>query len=70
LWWARERASLTPDELARKVGSETNPAPINKWEKTGELPLKKLEVLSAKTHVSLGYLFLEAAPEELLPLRS
>lgn len=51
------------------VGTKAKPAPIDEWEKTGELPLKKLEVLAAKVHVPLGYLFLEEPPEEPLPLR-
>lgn len=50
------------------VGTSTRPAPVEEWEKTGEIPLKKLELLAAKTHVPLGYLFLEAPPEEPLPL--
>jgi Zn-dependent peptidase ImmA (M78 family) len=68
LEWARERASLDPAELATMVGTKAKPAPIEEWEKTGELPLKKLEVLAAKVHVPLGYLFLEEPPEEPLPL--
>ena len=68
LKWARERASLTLPQLAQMVGTASKPAPIEEWEKTGELPLKKLELLAAKTHVPLGYLFLEAEPEEPLPL--
>ena len=68
LKWARERASLTLPQLAQMVGTAAKPAPIEEWEKTGELPLKKLELLAAKTHVPLGYLFLEARPEEPLPL--
>lgn len=68
LEWARERASLTLPELAQKVGSAAKPAPVEEWEKTGELPLNQLEVLAAKTHVPLGCLFLETPPEEQLPL--
>lgn len=68
LEWARERASLSLAELARMVGSTANPAPVEEWEKTGELPLKKLEVLAAKTHVPLGYMFLSEPPEEAIPL--
>lgn len=68
LEWARERASLTTLELAIRVGTKMNPAPVEEWEETGELPLKKLEKIAAKTHVPLGYLFLEEPPEEPLPM--
>lgn len=68
LAWARERASLSLPELAQRVGSAARPAPVEEWERTGELPLKKLEILAAKTHVPLGYLFLKAPPEEPAPL--
>ena len=68
LVWARERASLSLPELATKVGTKRNPAPLEEWEETGELPLKKLEKLAAKTYVPLGYLFLEVPPEEPLPM--
>jgi Zn-dependent peptidase ImmA (M78 family) len=68
LAWARERASLAPAELARMVGTKAKPAPIEEWEKSGELPLNKLEKLAARVHVPLGYLFLEEPPEEPLPL--
>jgi Zn-dependent peptidase ImmA (M78 family) len=68
LEWARERASLSVSELAQKLGTTANPAPIEQWMMTGELPMKKLEIFAAKTHVPLGYLFLEAPPEEPLPL--
>ena len=50
------------------VGTKGNPAPIEKWETTGELPLKKLEVIADKVHVPLGYLFLEEPPDEPLPM--
>ncbi len=68
LEWARERASLAQAELAAMVGTKGKPAPIEEWERTGELPLKKLEVIAAKVHVPLGYLFLKEPPEEPLPL--
>lgn len=65
--WARERASLTPVELARKIGV-SRIGRLEEWFTTGELPLKKLEAIAQKTHVPLGYLFLEEPPDEPLPV--
>lgn len=65
--WARERASLTPVELARRIGVKRVDR-VQEWLSTGVLPLRKLEAIAAKTHVPLGYLFLEEPPEEPLPV--
>lgn len=62
-----ERASLAPDELAKRIGV-TKAGRVEEWLRTGELPLKKLEAIAEKTHVPLGYLFLEEPPEEPLPV--
>lgn len=67
LHWARERASLSPVELARKIGVSRVDR-VEGWLETGELPLKKLEAIAEKTHVPLGYLFLEQPPEEHFPV--
>jgi Zn-dependent peptidase ImmA (M78 family) len=64
--WARERASLTSVQLARKIGVSRIER-LEEWLRTGEMPLKKLEAFAEKTHVPLGYLFLEEPPEEPLP---
>lgn len=69
LRWARERASLDPQQLARMVGTKERPAPIEEWERTGELPLKKLERFAQATHAPFGMLFLDRPPEEPLPIR-
>jgi Zn-dependent peptidase ImmA (M78 family) len=68
LKWARERASLAPQELARMVGTKAKPAPIEEWERTGELPLKKLEAIAAKTHAPFGFFFLSEPPTEPIPI--
>src|SRR5579884_2650151 len=65
--WARERASLTPVELARRIGVRRLER-VEEWLQTGELPMSKLEAIAEKTHVPLGYLFLEEPPEEKLPI--
>lgn len=51
------------------VGTKARPAPIEEWERTGELPLKKLEVIAAKTHAPFGFFFLSEPPAEPLPIR-
>lgn len=65
--WARERASLTSVELARRIGVK-QVEKVEKWLLSGELPLKKLEIIAVKTHVPLGYLFLEEPPTESIPI--
>jgi Zn-dependent peptidase ImmA (M78 family) len=66
LRWARERASLAPAELAKKVGLA--PKWVTEWETTGELKLEHLERVAEKTHTPVGYLFLADPPEERLPV--
>lgn len=67
LEWAMERASLAPDVLAKRIGVGKAEL-VEEWLRTGELPLRKLEAIADKTHVPLGYLFLEEPPEEPLPV--
>lgn len=70
--WARNRASLTVDELASAVGTKKNPAPIQEWEDSEipvEIPVKQLERLAAKTRAPYGMFFLAKPPEETLPVQ-
>lgn len=66
LRWARERASLAPAELARRLGLVTQR--IEGWEETGQLPFEHLERVAAKTHIPLGYFFLPEPPVLELPI--
>lgn len=66
LRWARERARLAADELARRMNLKVER--VTEWERTGELSFAHLEKVAAKTHTPLGYLFLPAPPGELLPI--
>jgi Zn-dependent peptidase ImmA (M78 family) len=66
LQWARVRAGLSVEELARKVG--TQPNKVTQWEIDGILSLKLAEKVSAKTYTPFGYLYLDAPPEEKLPI--
>lgn len=63
LRWARERAGRTVDSLAKKFPK------YEQWERGEARPtLKQLERLAKTLHVPLGFLFLEAPPEEPLPI--
>lgn len=63
LTWARERAGLSLDALAKKFPK------IAEWE-AGELQptLKQLERFAGAVHVPIGYLFLPEPPRESLPI--
>lgn len=72
LRWARNRASLTVAELAQRVGTAKNPAPIEEWESSTvpvEIPVRKLELIAKKTRAPFGMLFLSEPPVEKLPVR-
>jgi len=72
LSWARNRASLTVAELAQKVGTVKNPAPIQAWEDSDapvEIPVKQLEKFAEKTRAPFGMLFLSEPPVEKLPVQ-
>jgi Zn-dependent peptidase ImmA (M78 family)/transcriptional regulator with XRE-family HTH domain len=59
--WARERAGLTPDVLAKRVG--TKAAKVVAWEAGSVRPtFKQAQKLAAATHVPFGFLFLPKPP--------
>lgn len=66
LQWARDRAGLEVEALARKVG--TKPERVEAWEEAGELTYKQAEKLAKATHTPFGYLFLTEPPEDRLPI--
>src|SRR6266567_227624 len=60
LQWARKRAGLDYETLAKKVlGKKANPDEVKEWERTGKLTFHHAELLAAKTHTPFGYLFLD-----------
>lgn len=67
LRWARERASLAPDELAKRINLGVKR--IEEWETTGTLSFDHLERVAQKTYTPLGYFFLEAPPVRSLPIQ-
>ena len=66
LTWARERAGLRVDELARKVNVKTER--VQAWERSGSISMPQAERLARAAHVPLGYLFLSSPPDESLPI--
>lgn len=64
--WARERAGLDAPTLAKKI--RVKPERVAEWERTGQVPYKKAELLAAKTYTPFGYLFLKSPPEDKLPI--
>lgn len=66
LRWARERASLAPSELARRLGLKEDR--VHEWEATGQITLPRLEQIAHKTYTPVGFLFLPEPPQEPLPI--
>jgi Zn-dependent peptidase ImmA (M78 family) len=66
LRWARERANLSVRQLAEKIGAK--PEQVREWEQTGQLSFARAEKLARVTHTPFGYLYLQAPPEETLPI--
>ena len=66
LRWARERASLSPEELAGKV--KVKPQTVEAWESTGKISFSQLDRLADRTYTPSGFLFLSEPLEEKLPM--
>lgn len=68
LRWARERADLSAEQLAHKMGIKKSDR-VLEWEKTGTLSVEQIETLAQKTHTPFGYLFLSEPPHEEIPIK-
>ena len=66
LKWARERALMSPQDLAEKM--RVPASKVLEWEETGSLSLPRLEKLANRTRTPLGYLFLDKPPDDTLPI--
>jgi len=66
LRWARQRVSLSPNELA--VGMKVPLEQVVEWERSGAITLAQLRKLAQKTHTPLGYFFLQEPPDDSLPI--
>ena len=67
LRWARERAKLQPEELAKKMGVK-QPKRVLKWENDGAISVAQVDKLAKCTYTPLGFLYLEEPPDERLPI--
>jgi Zn-dependent peptidase ImmA (M78 family) len=66
LRWARERAGLSVDALAKKMS--VKPEKVTAWEENGELTFKQAQKLADVTHAPFGYLYLPEPPQEALSI--
>ncbi|MDP2830217.1 MAG: XRE family transcriptional regulator [Sulfuricellaceae bacterium] len=67
LLWARERARLTIEQLAK--GVHAKPEQVMAWEVGEAFPtFRQAQHLAATAHVPFGFLFLPKPPQEKLPL--
>lgn len=66
LRWARERARLDVETLAKRLG--TSPARVESWESDGRIRPKQVEKLARATHTAVGLLYLPEPPVETLPV--
>lgn len=66
LQWARDRAGLTAEALAEKVGVSVEK--VAAWEQNGRITYRQAEKLAGVTHTAFGYLFLAEPPDERLPI--
>ena len=66
LRWARERARLEPEQLARKV--QVKPERVLEWEDSGRISVAQADRLAHHTHTPLGFLYLPEPPEDRLPI--
>ncbi len=66
LSWARNRAGLDQEALARKMGVRIEKLLV--WEGNGRLRMTQVEKLAHVTHTPVGYLYLDSPPDEKLPI--
>ena len=66
LQWARERARVSRDELARKM--QVGVDRVVEWEETGKISVAQADRLAERTHTPLGFLYLSKPPEDKLPI--
>ena len=66
LLWARQRAKLSADDLARKVS--VKPERVLAWERSGDISMSQAQNLARATYTPFGYLFLPEPPDESLPI--
>ena len=67
LRWARERAKLQPEELARKMGVKRHER-VLEWERDGVISVAQIDKLAKCTYTPLGFLYSKEPPDDRLPI--
>ena len=67
LRWARERAKLQPEELAKKMGVKRHER-VLEWERDGVISVAQVDKLAKCTYTPLGFLYSKDPPDERLPI--
>lgn len=66
LQWARERAGISLEELARKA--KVSRERVLEWERSGKISIAQADRLAGCTYTPLGLLYLTEPPDEPLPI--
>src|SRR5882672_7774401 len=66
LRWARSKAGLSEETLAKKIGVQLGL--LKEWETTGSIPFTLVEKLAENTRTAFGFLFLDRPPHPALPI--
>ena len=66
LRWARERAGLSEDELAKKM--QVKPERVQEWERSGEISMAQVRKLARHAYTPEGYLYLDQPADDSLPI--
>ena len=67
LRWARERAKLQPEELAKKMGVKRHER-VLEWERDGVISVAQIDKLAKCTYTPLGFLYSKEPPDDRLPI--
>ena len=67
LRWARERAKLQPEELAKKMGVKRHER-VLEWERDGVISVAQVDKLAKCTYTPLGFLYSKEPPDDRLPI--
>ncbi len=69
LRWARQRAGLSKEQLAKKVGKARKPEVVRAWETGKARPtFRQAQKLARALRIPMGYLFLSAPPTTTVPI--
>ena len=66
LGWARQRAGLSEDELAKKM--QVKLERVLEWEHSGEISPAQVRRLAQRTYTPEGYLYLDQPADDSLPI--